>query len=348
MFQRLSLIVVAVLIASVFVCSDVATAQNNGAGISLAPTKIELTASPNQKISQTIQVRNLGSKALTLAVSFRDFSSSADKSGNPTLLKDGESNAAHGLASHMTGAASLTLPAGSTKEYSYAVTAPSNASGTYYASVAFMPAGGLSASVASLVFLTVGQPAVKAQLSRFELLTKPILDTAWQAKFEVEVENQAEAFITPDITIAIKDSSGREVATIKPTDSGMVLPSSARIYSFEWQGTLQSAKAYTASATAVIAGLPAPLTKDIDLYKPPAAAAPNQPQTSGKDKKPLLLAAMAGIILFASLASVLLLQRRRKLKALAPSAPVAHQPEIIAPMSRVSSPPPGTKPKIQG
>jgi hypothetical protein len=347
MLQRLSFMVVVVLIASVFGC-DVVTAQNNGTAVSLAPTKTELTASPNQKISQTIQVSNLGSKALNLTVSFRDFSSSADKSGNPTLLKDGESNAAHGLASHMTGAASLTLPADSTKEYTYAVTAPDSASGTYYASVAFTPVGGLSASVASLVFLTVGQPTVKAQLSRFELLTKPILDTAWQAKFEVEVENQAEAFITPDVTVVIKDSSGRELATIKPTDSGMVLPSSARIYRLEWQGTLESTKAYTASVTAVAAGLPAPLTKDIDLYHQPAAAAPNQPQASGKDKKPLLFAAIAGIILFTSLALTLLLHRRHKLRALGPSADAAHQPQVIVPMPSAPSPPPDEKPKIQG
>jgi hypothetical protein len=346
MFRRLSFVAVAVLITAVFVCGGVATAQNNGAGISLAPTKTELKASPNQKISQTIQVRNLGSKAINLTISFRDFSTSPDKSGNPILLKDGESNAAHGLASHMTGAASLALPANSTKEYSYAITAPSGTSGTYYSSVDFTPADGLSASVGSLVFLTVGQPEVKAQLSRFELLNKPILDTAWQAKFEVEVENQAEGSITPDLTVAIKDSSGREVASIKPKDSGMVLPSSSRIYSFEWQGTLESSKAYTASATAVIAGLPAPLTKDISLYQP-SVAAPSKPQNSSKSRKPLIFAAAAGIILFAGLVLALSLQKRRKLKVPVPAA-VVTQPPVVTPLANASSPPPDERPRIQG
>jgi hypothetical protein len=167
--------------ASVFAAatkSKPAPAIGNSNSLKISPTRSNATIKAGASGKVELFVTNVTGSAIIIQAIENDFVA-GDESGNPAIILDPNSYApTHSLKRFMAPIPNITIPAGETKQVDLTINVPKKAqAGGYFGAVRFAPASpgsgqsvNLSASVASLVLLTVPGPVVeRLTLTNFDV-----------------------------------------------------------------------------------------------------------------------------------------------------------------------------------
>jgi len=151
--------------------------KNNANSIKISPLRSDVTLQPGESGTITVHVTNVTNGTVILKPIENDFVA-GDENGTPSIILDENSySPSHSLKRFMVPLQNITIAAGSTSDVSMHITVPKTAqAGGYYGALRFAPAGSggqavnLSASVASLVLLTVPGPVVEQlTLTNFDI-----------------------------------------------------------------------------------------------------------------------------------------------------------------------------------
>lgn len=156
-----------------------AAAESNAANtLKVSPVRTDIEIKPGETKTVKTTVTNLTKAPITISPIENDFVS-GDERGTPALILDANTYApTHSLKRFMAPLSNVTIPAGESKVISVVIAVPSGAqSSGYFGAIRFAPTspdgGGqvnLSASVASLILLTVPGPVVeKLSLTDFSI-----------------------------------------------------------------------------------------------------------------------------------------------------------------------------------
>ena len=143
-------------------------AKNNANSLKVSPLRTDLKLDPGGSGVVKTYVTNLTKSTIALEPIENDFVA-ADEKGTPNLILDENSYApSHSLKRFMVPLENVTVAAGATQEVDVHIAVPKTAqAGGYYGALRFAPAAAagqpvdVSASVASLILLTVSGPVVE-------------------------------------------------------------------------------------------------------------------------------------------------------------------------------------------
>lgn len=256
--------VVTSLSAESFAATTNNAATNNAANtlkVSPVRTDIEIPAGSSKKVDTYIA--NLTDAPITVRPVSNDFIA-GDERGTPALILDADKYApTHSLKRFMGPLADTTIPPKQTKTITVTITVPKDAQpGGYFGAVRFAPTdpngGGqinLSASVASLVLLTVPGAAVeKLDLTEFQIQqsgqSSDFFRTPDNLKAAFRFQNNGNIQLGPfgKLSILKGDKVVHAVDFNTDTPREMVLPDSAR----RWDIPLEKIETfghYTVKAT---------------------------------------------------------------------------------------------------
>lgn len=218
--------------------------QTNAANtLKVSPVRADIEVNPGEsKVVETF-VTNLTNSEVKVRPIANDFVA-GDERGTPALILDVDQFApTHSLKRFMGKFSDVTIPANGSKKIEVRITVPKDAqSGGYFGAIRFAPAtpdsGGevnLSASVASLILLTVPGPAVeKLNLTEFQVKQGDKTGTLFQSPNNLEVtfrfENKGSVQIGPFGQVSLQ--KGDKVVYSKnfndKTPRDVILPDSAR------------------------------------------------------------------------------------------------------------------------
>ncbi len=241
------------------------SAQQNGSGLQLSPTRTELSGNPGEQKNFTISLKNITQGPLSAQVSLNDFESD-NSTGTPKILVDTNNRTPYTLSKMVKGLRNIDLAAGETKEIKGTIDIPANASpGAYFGAVryAIVPQGAssderqiaLNASVAHLLLVEVPGDVVQ-QIQIQSLLMQR---NGEAGKFFVNkpdkaalaVKNLGNGFSRPFGKVTITSGFGKQVYSydVNNTDPrSIVLPNSSRTYTDE-VGSITLPGKYTATAS---------------------------------------------------------------------------------------------------
>lgn len=233
-------------VAVTFLVSPHASAQgvNNAANtlkVSPVRTDVEIPAGTTKSVE--VIVTNLTSSPITVRPIENDFVA-GDERGTPSLILDENQYApTHSLKRFMTPLTNVTVPANEAKVVNVVITVPKEAqAGGYFGALRFAPVspdeGGqvnLSASVASLILMTVPGPAVEQlNLTEFKILqdskSGSFFNTPKDILATVRFENKGNIQLAPfgKVTVQQGDKVVYDVDFNQDTPRQVVLPDSAR------------------------------------------------------------------------------------------------------------------------
>lgn len=210
--------------------------QAQSGGLQLSPTKSSVTAEPGKTVTIPITLQNSTNKPLTARVSALDFTASDALNGEPRLLDT--PNQKYGIANWLKDSniqRTLTIPAKQTVEYLASFNVPvASQPRTYFGSVIFTytPEDSQQAvSLGSLVFITVGNPAVRLSV---DTLSHRESETAAEpfGVIDATLTNSSEGLASPTFRLKITGDGGRLIEEIVHESAGSILPESSRRYSF--------------------------------------------------------------------------------------------------------------------
>lgn len=325
------------------------TSQNNP-GLQLAGTKSFTNMNPGECRQFKIDVKSLANTRTGYSVSYDNFKAGVEEGGAPELLNDKDFK--FGLSKYITGEDIFTLESNEKAAYSFTVSIPQNiVPGTYFALVRFTApkdAQGLAPSVASLVFVNVGNPEAMLATEEFNN-SKFITDNTGKIPRDVfaRVRNDSNKYLVPSVIIDIIDSKQNTVTTIDlNTDQAGILPQSIRKFSksSETLEPLKPNQAYTPklSIKNVESANSPTSNSSTTACATPAVVAANS--SSGQKKKNYILVASGIVVAGSAIAVAYFLTKRRKkvsgLTAEAPVVPVATSPTLtpLAPEIKPPSP----------
>jgi hypothetical protein len=157
------------------------TANNTANTLKVSPVRTDVEIKPGESQTVKITVTNLTGAATTVSPIENDFIS-GDERGTPSLILDPSKYApTHSLKRFMAPLSNVAIPAGESKTINVVINVPKDAQASgYFGAIRFAPTspdgGGqvnLSASVASLILLTVPGPVVeKLNLTDFSIQQK--------------------------------------------------------------------------------------------------------------------------------------------------------------------------------
>lgn len=195
-----------------------AAAENNAANtLKVSPVRTDIEIKPGESKTVKTTLTNLTKAAITVTPIENDFVS-GDESGTPALILDANKFApTHSLKRFMAPLGNVTVPAGESKTVSVVITVPLDAQASgYFGAIRFAPTtpdgGGqvnLSASVASLILLTVPGPTVeKLSLTDFSIQQKGKTDTNFRTpddlQASVRFENKGNIQLGPFGKVSVK------------------------------------------------------------------------------------------------------------------------------------------------
>lgn len=188
------LLAVAILIATLH--SSSVGAQGAANTLKVSPVRTDVQVDPGESTTVQTVITNLTNAPITVRPVANDFVAN-DESGTPALiLDDNEFAPSHSLKRFMSPLADVTIPANQAKTVRVEIKVPADAAaGGYFGAVRFAPTspddGGqvnLSASVASLILLTVSGPtSEKLDLSGFEIRNNGHVGTYFNSANNLEV-----------------------------------------------------------------------------------------------------------------------------------------------------------------
>jgi len=214
---------------------------NNVLKVSPVRTDVSIAAGTTKVVQAT--VTNLTSAPLTVTTIENDFIA-GDEKGTPALILDATKFApTHSLKRFMAPIADVTIPAGKAVTIAVTITVPKTAqSGGYFGALRFAPStqdtGGqvnLSASVASLILLTVPGPATETlTLTNFDIQQNGKSGSNFRTPdnltFAIRLQNAGNLQEGPFGLITVKSGKKTVYTTNFNVDSprDVILPDSAR------------------------------------------------------------------------------------------------------------------------
>lgn len=233
---------VAVVLLAIAQSSSVG-AQGAANTLKVSPVRSDVQVDPGQSTTVQTVITNLTNAPITVRPVANDFVAN-DESGTPALiLDDNEFAPSHSLKRFMAPFADVTIPANQAKTVRVEISVPADApAGGYFGAVRFAPTspddGGqvnLSASVASLILLTVSGPTnEKLDLSGFEIRHNGHAGTYFNDAKNIEVSarfsNGGDIQLGPfgKITVMKGDKVVYEADFNNKSPRDVVLPDSAR------------------------------------------------------------------------------------------------------------------------
>lgn len=239
----LGVAIVAVLFAGINTSGET-NAQSTANTLKVTPIRSDIQIMPGERQVVSITVSNLTDSEITVKAITNDFIASPKEDGSPSLILDeNEFAPTHSLKRYLKAIPDFNIPANKGVTIDVIITVPVEAqAGGYYGAIRFAPttpdSGGqvnLSASVASLVLLTVPGDAVeKLALTDFQIRQgdKSGTDfrTANDLKAFIRFQNQGNLQLGPfgkiSVTQGDKVVYQADFNTENPRD--LVLPDSAR------------------------------------------------------------------------------------------------------------------------
>lgn len=307
------------LTASILILpGSLAHGQSPEANVLISPALTRATAKAGETLKVNISVSNPTANSLDLSVKANDFISTPEAGGEPQILADGV-NEKYGLSGWFAGSESFRLASGKSKDYQAVFTVPKDAADrTYFAAIRFTPAGkpdnsGSMTSVASMVFIDVGSPVSKPEIT--DLMFDE--DAGDNGRYTVAVKNNGEGLFSGSLKLEVKQDDGTLIETLDPEKPGSVLPESTRIYNF------QPKKALPDKVIKVTASLTdqarKQVSREITLNRGPASDASTA--KPAEQKSGLLPVMVGAFVVLMTLTTALVMKRRKKsLSATSPAA----------------------------
>jgi len=257
MLKRLSTLIISlttlVLLLSSTSMAAVSTSASSasissGDGLKVSPVRTDVTIEPGHSQIVKLFIQNITKGTATFQVIVNNFTANGE-SGVPALYLKGNDNESiiHGLKQFIAPISDVTLKANQEKAVNVVITIPkNNAGGGYYGAVRFAPASvtsknsvSLSASVASLILVTVPGPALRQQLnlSSFVVSQNNQVGSLFFSNKNIKViakfDNTGNVQVEPFGKIIVKNSSGKTLLTKSINNAvppGNVLPDSIRAF----------------------------------------------------------------------------------------------------------------------
>jgi hypothetical protein len=234
--------------------APVGAQQENGSGLSISPTRTELSIKPGEAGTVSITLKNVTKGNVTAKALVNDFEADND-TGEPKLITDESKQSAASIRNFLLGLDDIPLKAGEQKDLVIPVQIPSDASpGAYYGVIRYQAvpvnegtqgAGqvALTASVGSLVLIEVpGNITQKIQLQsvRAYLSGKPgTIFTKKPDQVGVKIKNLGNSFAKPFGQVQTQNMSGKQVYSYELNNStprGNILPDSERTFRDQLKG----------------------------------------------------------------------------------------------------------------
>jgi hypothetical protein len=248
--KQLSVLLMAatLTVASVLLANMTQTNAQGGSGVSLSPTRTELSILPGDSDEVTISVRNVTSAEIIAQPVINDFVAD-DITGDPKLLLEGVEESATSIRGFIGELEDIKLTAGESRDVVIPVTVPENAfPGGYYGAVRYqaVPVSeqqqgdgqvSLTASVASLVLVEV--PGDIEQIVKVNYVqaflgdNRGSLFTKKPDLIGASITNDGDSFIKPFGKVSVSDYRGNEIFSYELnnlTPRGNVLPDSTRLF----------------------------------------------------------------------------------------------------------------------
>ncbi len=255
-FSRFKKVTVSLLtLGMVVVPAAPAFAQSqNGSGLSISPTRTELSIKPGDAATVSITLKNVTKGDVTAKALVNDFEAD-NETGEPKLITDDSKQSAASVRNFLLGLDDVPLKAGEQKDIVIPVQIPSDASpGAYYGVIRYQAvpvsessqgAGqvALTASVGSLVLIEVpGNITEKIQLNSVKAYLDNKAGTVFIKKptqIGVKIKNLGNSFAKPFGQVQIQNMSGKTVHSYELNNStprGNILPSAERTFKDELKG----------------------------------------------------------------------------------------------------------------
>lgn len=227
-----------------------AQSSQGGSGLSISPTRTELSLEPGTADQVVVSLKNITSGAVVAKMFVNDFEPD-NETGEPKLVVDPERKNAASISGFLSGLTDVTLQPGESRDVTVDVAIPQNAApGGYYGALRFqaVPANdsgeastgsevSLTANLLSLVLIEVpGDIRQKVEVSS----VKAYLDSKGGSFFTtkpnfsgVEIKNQGNSFVKPFGRVTIKNMRGKDIFSYELNNSdprSNVLPESTRIF----------------------------------------------------------------------------------------------------------------------
>lgn len=225
--------------------------QNSGSGLSISPTRTELSIKPGQAGTVTITIKNVTQGAITAKALVNDFEPDND-TGEPRLLTDDSKRSSASIRDFLIGFDDIELAPDEEKEINIPVQIPSDASpGAYFGVIRYQAvpkasaeqgAGqvALTASVGSLVLIEVpGNITEKIQVQSVKAYLGDKSGSFFTEKpnqVGIRIKNLGNSFAKPFGQVQVKDMSGKQVYAYEINNStprGNILPESERVFKDE-------------------------------------------------------------------------------------------------------------------
>lgn len=242
----LIILVLAVLITPAFTNAQ----EQGGSGLSISPTRTELSMLPGTSDVVTVSLKNITSGPIIAKIFVNDFEPD-NETGEPKTVVDPEKRSASSISGFLSEVEDVPLESGESKDVSVNVTIPENAApGGYYGALRFqaVPVGAdtgstqgsevsLTANLLSLVLIEVpGDIEQKVIIDS----VRAYLDTKAGSIFTkkpnfvgIRIENEGNSFVKPFGRVAVRNLQGNEVFSYELNDSNPrsnVLPNSGRTF----------------------------------------------------------------------------------------------------------------------
>ncbi|MCA9346610.1 hypothetical protein KC960_03915 [Candidatus Saccharibacteria bacterium] len=233
-----------------FVKAQDTAGGGGGSGLSISPTRTELSVLPGADDSVTISLKNITSGDVVAKLYINDFEPD-NNTGEPKLITDENAHSANSIASFVSGLDDVYLAVGESKDVTLKVSVPSDAApGGYYGAIRFkaIPAQAaasdatgsevsLTANLLSLVLIEVpGEITQKVAVNSIKTYLDDKSGTIFTNKpnkVGIEVENLGNSFIKPFGTVNVTDFRGKQIFTYELNDfnpRSNVLPNSKRVF----------------------------------------------------------------------------------------------------------------------
>lgn len=246
----LAIFLVAVTInGGLYVSAQEEASQTGGSGLSISPTRTELSVLPGATDKVTVSIKNITSGAIFAEISIDDFEPD-NETGAPKIITNGDRNAAS-ISGFVTPIEGVRLEPDESKDITLDVSIPNDAApGGYYGAVRFkavpVTANGatdgssevsLTANLLSLVLIEVpGDITQKVAVNSLRAYLDDKSGVIFTKKpnfLGIEIENLGNSFIKPFGTVNVTNFLGNQVFSYELNDSNPrsnVLPGSTRLY----------------------------------------------------------------------------------------------------------------------
>ena len=228
--------------------------QNAGSGLSISPTRTELSIKPGQAGTVSITLKNVTKGTLTAKALVNDFEPD-NETGEPRLITDDTKRSAASIKDFLIGFEDVELTADQEKEINIPVQIPSDAApGAYYGVIRYQAVPkstteqgsgqvALTASVGSLVLVEVpGNITEKVQVESVKAFLGDKSGSVFTKKptlVGIQVKNLGNSFAKPFGQVQVLGMNVKQVYAYELNNStprGNILPSSTRVFKDELKG----------------------------------------------------------------------------------------------------------------